>query len=329
MSDSYPPEAGLEKETNADYLKKYTSFIRRRETRGKALIALTVVSFFWGTTWVASRQGVLYMPALQLAAIRQFLAGSLYVIYFLFTGAVWPKGRQWVDVIILSLLNLVITNGLTTLGVKYISAGLGSIIAAIFPLWLVVLGIFKAKSKIPPKAILGLLLGFGGVCIIFYEHLRDFLNADFRFGIFISLAASVSWAFGTMYTKNKAQEFNPYFSLGLQMLIAGISLYLFTAATAQQIPLSQIPRQSWLAIAYLALIGSVVTFAAYLYALQHLPIGQVSIYAYINPVVAVIVGSVLFGEKLTLFIGIGGLVTLLGVYLVNVTFKSKNLKSKI
>jgi drug/metabolite transporter (DMT)-like permease len=329
MSDSYPPQAGLKNETNADYLKKYTSFIRRRETKGKALFALSVVSLFWGTTWVASRQGVLRMPALQLAAIRQFLAGSIYIVYFLFTRAAWPKGKQWVHIIILSLLNLVITNGLTTLGVKYISAGLASIIAAIFPLWMVVLGFFRAKSKIPPKAVLGLLLGFGGVCIIFYEHISDFLNADFRFGIFISLTASISWAFGTMYTKNKAQEFNPYFSIGLQMVIAGILLYFFTAATGQQIPMRMIPIESWLAIAYLVIFGSVVTFAAYLYALQHLPIGQLSIYAYINPVVAVITGSLLFGEKLTLFIGMGGLVTLLGVYLVNITFRKSGKEKQL
>ena len=118
------------------------------------------------------------------------------------------------------------SNGLSTWGVKYISAGLGAIMGAIFPLWLVVIGLFSAKSKIPAKAIIGLLFGFGGVCIIFYEHLHDFFNADFRFGIILSLIATWTWAFGTLYTKKHAASFNPYFSLGLQMLISGSSYLL-------------------------------------------------------------------------------------------------------
>jgi drug/metabolite transporter (DMT)-like permease len=321
MADPIQTHAGLQKEPATDSLKKQLAFTRKRDTRVKALIALGVVSFFWGTTWVASRQGVKNMPALQLAAIRQFLAGSVYVLFFIFTGARWPKAKEWGHIFILSLLNLTITNGLTTLGVKYISAGLGAIIAAIFPLWMVVLGLFRTRTYIPAKAVLGLLLGFGGVCIIFYEHLKDFLNPDFRTGIFISLTASITWAFGTLYTKEMAHEFNPYFSIGLQMLISGMMLFGFTQLTGQHIPFKQIPWESWAAIGYLVLFGSVISFVAYLYALQHLPIGQLSIYAYINPVVAVACGSLLFAEKVTFFIILGGLVTLYGVYLVNVTFR--------
>lgn len=328
MTDLIPPHAGIQKEPSTEHVKKYTSFIRKRETKVKALIALGVVSFFWGTTWVASRQGVQYMPPLQLAAIRQFLAGTIYVLFFTFTGASWPRGKEWGHIFILSLLNLFITNGLTTLGVKYISAGLGAIIAAIFPLWMVVLGLFRIRTKIPAKAVLGLLLGFGGVCIIFYEHLKDFLNPEFRFGIFISLTASITWAFGTLYTKQKAHEFNPYFSIGLQMVISSFLLLGVSYGTGQHIPMQQIPWQSWAAIGYLVLFGSVISFVAYLYALQNLPIGQLSIYAYINPVVAVACGTLLFGEKITIFIGLGGLVTLYGVYLVNVTFRKSINHSK-
>src|SRR5690606_12915917 len=105
---------------------------------------------------------------------------------------------------------------------------LGSIMAAIFPLWLVVIGLFNKGSRMPNGAIAGLLLGFGGVCIIFYEHIADFLKPDFRFGIFISLIATWTWAFGTIYTKKQAARFNPYLSLGLQMVIAGL---LTTALT--------------------------------------------------------------------------------------------------
>lgn len=286
----------------------------------KALIALGVISFLWGTTWIASRTGVKYMPPFQLSAIRQLLAGSIFLIYFLFGNTPWPRGKEWMIIVVLSLLNLFLTNGLTTLGVKYIPAGLASIIAAIFPLWLVVLGI-PNRRKIPLLALTGLLLGFGGICVIFYEHLKDWFNADFRFGIGISLLASLTWALGTIFTKQQVRSFNPYFSICLQMIISGTLLLLVAVFTGNWIPINHIALKSWIAIGYLAIFGSVVTFIAYLYALQRLPAEQVSIYAYINPVIAVILGSIFFEERFTFLMVIGGIITLYGVFLVNKSFQ--------
>lgn len=297
--------------------------IRNQGTRAKALFALSLVCFFWGTTWIASRQGVLHMPALQMAGLRQFIGGMMYVIFFTIKGHAFPKGKEWGPILVLSFLNFMLSNGLSTWGVKYISAGLGSIIGAIFPLWLVIIGLFNKKAKMPGTAMIGLLLGFIGVCVIFYDHLQDFLNSDFRFGILISLVATWSWAFGTLYTKQQALEFNPYFSLGLQMVISGVVVYGISAVSGQTIPVSEIPWQSWVSMAYLAIFGSVISFIAYLYALQKLPIGQVSIYAYINPVVAILIGTLLFDEDFSIFIAIGGIVTLAGVYMVNEAFRKK------
>ncbi len=220
-----------------------------------------------------------------------------------------------------------LSNGLSTWGVKYISAGLGSIIGAIFPLWLVFIGLFKSQ-KIPAKAILGIIIGFAGICVIFYEHLEDFLNPDFTFGIILSLIATWAWAFGTLYTKQQAASFNPYFSLGLQMMISGVVLYSVSGAVGISIPVKDIPWQSWAAISYLVIFGSVISFIAYLYALQRLPTEQASIYAYINPIVAVLFGALIFNEKLTLFIAIGGLITLLGVYLVNQVYRTSGKEEK-
>jgi drug/metabolite transporter (DMT)-like permease len=296
--------------------------IRKRGRHAKALFALSLVCFFWGTTWVASKHAVKYMPALQMAGIRQFLGGLCYVSFFVFRGDKWPRKKEWIPIIILSFLNFVLSNGLSTWGVEFITAGLAAIIGAIFPLWLVVIGLFSKKSKIPLPAIIGLLLGFGGVCVIFYEHLHDLLNSGFRFGIILSLIATWTWAFGTLYTKKKAASFNPYFSLGLQMLIAGITLYSFSSATGRSIPLTEIHPQAWLSIGYLVIFGSVISFMSYLYALQNLPAEQVSLYAYMNPVVAVLFGWLLFKERLSGFIIAGGIITLYGVYLVNRAFKT-------
>lgn len=287
----------------------------------KALIALGAVSFLWGTTWIASRQGVAYMPALQLSAIRLFSAGLLMLIFFLFKRANWPRGKEWLTIAALGLFNLFLTNGLTTLGVKHIPAGLASIIAAIFPFWLVIFGLFQRHMKIPGQALIGLLLGFIGICVIFYDHLKDLLNPDFRFGILISLTASITWAIGTILTKKQVRTFNPYFSLCLQLLLSGMLLYIIASLSGNWIPLHKIPIKPWIDIGYLAIFGSILAFLAFLYALQRLPTEQVSIYAYLNPVVAVILGSVFLGEKFTFFIGLGGLITLYGVFLVNKSFR--------
>ena len=300
------------------YLSYFNPFrFRHRGTRGKALIALSLVCFFWGTTWLASKEGVRYMPALQLAGIRQLLGGICFIAFFLVKGAVLPKGREWGIILMLSFLNFMLSNALSTWGVKYISAGLGSIIGAIFPLWLVIIGLFTQKDVLQKKAIAGLLLGFTGICVIFSQHLHDFFNPEFRFGIFLSLCSTWSWAFGTIYTKKHAGGFNPYFSLGFQMLFSGIALMLVTHISGIAIPITEIPQASWIAIAYLVVFGSIVSFAAFLYALQNLPTEQASLYAYINPVVAVLLGWAIFGEMLTVFILVGVLLTLYGVYLVN------------
>jgi drug/metabolite transporter (DMT)-like permease len=293
--------------------------------KGKAFFALGMVCFLWGTTWIATKEGVRHMPALQLAGIRQTLGGCFYLIYFLSKGYRLPRGREWWPIIILSLLNFVLTNGLTTIGLKYITAGLGAIMAAAFPLWIVVIRLIRYARLPPLRAVVGLVLGFAGICIIFYDHLQHFLNAEFRLGIILSLIASWTWAFGTLYTKSQATAFNPYFSIGLQMVISGIIMSGIAFGTKTAIPLTEIPWQSWGAILYLATFGSVISFVAYLYALQHLPTEQASIYAYMNPVVAVISGFFVYGDPLTIFLAAGGAIILYGVYLINQVYRKINI----
>jgi drug/metabolite transporter (DMT)-like permease len=315
-------------QSSADSLKKLALFnpltIHKKGTRAKALFALALVCVLWGTTWIASKEGVKHIPdALQMAAIRQLIGGLCYVAFFMYKKTALPKGKEWIPILVLSFLNFMVSNGLSTLALQYqISAGLGAIIGAIFPLWIVVIGLFISKEKMPTKAIIGLLLGFGGVCVIFYDHLNDFLDSRFQLGILFSVIATWTWAFATLYTKKQALNFNPYFSLGLQMIISGIVLYTFSASSGRAVPITAIPWQSWAAIGYLVLFGSLIAFICYLYALQNLPTEQVSIYAYVNPMVAVLCGWLIFNEKVTIYITIGGLITLLGIYLVNKAFKA-------
>lgn len=287
---------------------------------GLPMLALCWVSFFWGTTWIASKEGVKHMPALQLVAIRQFLGGFLYISFFLFKKAPWPKGKQWKTIIILSILNFMLSNALSTWGVKYISSGLGAIIGAIVPLWIVIITFFRGE-RLSRISVVGLIVSFSGVCVIFYDHLRDFLIPNFRFGILISIISTLTWAFGTLYTKKKAATFNPYFSLGIQMFLSSILLFAYTGATGTSVNLSAIPALSWWSIGYLVIFGSILTFIAFIYALQNLPAEINSVYSYINPIVAVLLGAVIFGEVLNAAIAIGGAVTLFGLYMVNYSLR--------
>jgi drug/metabolite transporter (DMT)-like permease len=290
----------------------------------KAMFALAMVCFFWGTTWIATEEGVKHMPPLQMAGIRQLTGGVFYVIYFLAKGYRLPQGREWRSVIILSLLNFVLTNGLATIGMQYIDGGLAAIIAAIFPLWIVLIGLFRTGRMPPPKAVAGLILGFAGICIVFYNNLQDLFNANFRFGIILSLIASWTWAFGTLYTKSESTKFNPYFSIGLQMMISGLIMGGIALSTGATIPIRDIHWLGWASIGYLVFFGSILSFIAYLYALQHLPADQASIYAYVNPVVAFIAGFLIYGTPLTIYLAIGGTVILTGVYLVNKVYSKNN-----
>ena len=297
-------------------IKIKNAFSTKVNAIGLPIIALCWVCFFWGTTWIASKEGVRNMPALQLVAIRQFIGGFLYVVYFLCKKTPWPKGKQWKTILILTFLNFVMSNALSTWGVKYISSGLGAIIGAIVPLWIVIIGLFRGE-RLSKITIVGLIISFSGICIIFYDHLNDFLNPNFRFGIIISIIATITWAFGSLYTKKKAATFNPYFSIGLQMFISSIFIFALLGATGTAVSLSAIPAISWWSIAYLVVFGAILTFIAFIYALQNLPAEISSVYAYINPIVAVVLGALIFGESLNTAIAIGGFVTLVGLYIVN------------
>lgn len=301
----------------------YSKIQAQKASLGLPIIALIWVSIFWGTTWLASKEGVKYMPAFQLAGVRQLIAGLCYIAFFLWKKEKFPKGKQWVTIFILALLNFTFSNGLSTWGIKYISSGLGAIIGAIFPLWIVLFSLIKGE-KIKRNAIIGLLVCFGGILVIFNEYLADFINPNFIFGIVLSVISTITWAAGSIYTKEKASDFNPYFSLGLQLFISSILILGVTSATGNAVSMLEIPLKSWLAIGYLVIIGSILTSLAFVYALQKLPTELSSIYAYINPIIAILLGSIVFGEPLTFLLLIGGMITLLGLYMINNSLKKKS-----
>src|SRR5688572_15704456 len=165
-------------------------------SKRKAYFALFVVCIVWGVSWVGTKEAVRYMPPIQMVGIRQIIAGLAYVLFFMIRGDGLPKGKEWYPILLLSVLNFMISNGLATWGVKLTTAGLSAILGAMFPLWLVLILTFKGGNKIPTLAWIGILLGFAGVCIIFYDHLEELFEPEFRLGVVLGLLAALSWAFG-------------------------------------------------------------------------------------------------------------------------------------
>jgi drug/metabolite transporter (DMT)-like permease len=302
---------------------KIATFLKQKKDKiGLPILALIWISIAWGTTWIASKEGIKHMPSLQLATLRQFIAGVIFVGFFMFKKAVWPNRNQWKTIVILAFLNFVFSNGLSLWGLQFISSGLGAIIGTLFPIWIIMISFFRGE-KISNLAIKGMLLSFIGICVIFGDYLSDFLKPDFRLGIFVSLIATVTWAFATLYTKEKAASFNPYFSLGLQMLVSSAVLFLGTTLAGTTVSITEIPTNAWLSIGYLVIIGSVFTFVAYIYALQNLPTELNSIYVYINPIVALIIGVIYNNEPFSVLLLSGGFITLIGLYLVNKSIRNK------
>ena len=299
----------------------------KQSEKTKALLAVGVVSILWGTTWLASKKGIQYMPALQLAGIRQLTGGLFYIILFTFKGFKWPSLKQLLRFTWMGVLMFVISNGFSTWSMQFLPSGLGSVIGAISPIWIAIFSLFLFKdTRMNGMTILGLIIGFGGILIIFSDYFDALINSSFSTGVILGVISTMTWAMGTLFTVKHAKNLNPYYSLGWQMFLSGVILNIISYVSGQAIPIRQIHPMAWLSIGYLVVFGSIITFAAFIYALKRLPPAQASVYSYINPIVAVLLGTALNNERLNLLIAGGTLVTLIGVYMVNTGFKKSALK---
>lgn len=224
-----------------------------------------------------------------------------------------------------SIFLLCIANGLLTWSVEYISGGLAAIIAALVPLFIAIFTVGLSKcAKITRWMLVGLIVGFAGVVTIFYDYLGQMQNKSFLFGVVLALISTLSWSFGTVYSSKQKPPIDILFNVGLQMLIAGILVLAVCGITGKYVNLGNVGQDSWLALSYLIVFGSLVAYSAYVFVIGKLPPTQVSVYAYINPIVAVLFGWLLLAEKMNVNMIIGTIITLTGVWLVN--HESKKVK---
>jgi drug/metabolite transporter (DMT)-like permease len=191
------------------------------------------------------------------------------------------------------------------------------------PIWTVLINVLFTKDEKPNWLIvLGLAMGLAGIIMIFGEHLTEFSNANYTKGIVLTFAANLCWAIGSIWIKKKNQDSNPFMNAGLQMFFGGLFLIPFSLL------LDDYSKVQWnneviFSLSYMVLIGSVSAYACYSYAIKKLPMTLVSLYAYINPIVAVILGWLILNEKLNFQIALAIMVTVTGIYLVNRGYQLK------
>lgn len=298
--------------------------------KGKAggYLALGITSVVWGTTWVASKIGVDEIPALQMAYIRQFLGGICFVLFFmLYRKLSFPTRRQFLWLLVMSLLMFVLANGLSTWSLQYIPTGLSALVGALYPLSVVIIEMVFFKSRnMTVLTFTGLLLGITGIGIVFYENAFQDHPDGFLFGVVLSVFAMLSWSVGTIIIARDKIKINPYYGTGWQMLISSFILFIVAETTQPTIAMKDISATGWGAIAYLVLAGSLLAFIAFIYSMKKLPAAVSSLYAYINPLVAMVTAAIVLDEKLTMYILWGAIVTLAGVFLVNYSIKRNSEK---
>jgi len=292
----------------------------------KAYIALFNVCFFWGTTYLVLRIGVAHFPAFLFSGFRQLGAGLLLLAGLAAFGKM--ERITWADIRKQALPGIfLITVSNSTIGwaEKYIPSGLAALIVCIMPLYLVIINLILGKEKdlFNKKVVSGFVLGCMGIVLIFRDNLADLARPDYFWGIIASFGACLFWAMGSVYMKHVKVNTNAFTNAALQFTIGGLGCFVVSLFVDDYSELAQVNAESIWALVYLTLIGSLLAYGSYVYALKHLPMMIVSTYAYVNPVIAILLGVLILDEKIT-WVTVGALcVTLLGVYLINTGIAKK------
>ncbi|MCP2256919.1 EamA domain-containing membrane protein RarD [Streptoalloteichus tenebrarius] len=285
-----------------------------------AWAALGVVYVVWGSTYLAIRFLVESAPPL-LGASARFLVGGLVLalLVLLISG---PRGMrmtkaQFGTAALVGVLLPAVGNGLVTVAEQYVASGLAALLVACVPLYVVVLRLALGER---PSAVtvVGVAVGLGGLAVLVLGGGGEATgtHGSAWWAPWLVLLAAFGWSVGSVATTRLPVPPNPFALSAVEMIVGGLVLAVSGWARGERIDVGAISTSSWLAFAYLALVGSVFAFSAYVYVLGVLPVSTVSTYAYVNPVIAVLLGVVVADERFDTRQLVGGLLVVLAVVLV-------------
>jgi drug/metabolite transporter (DMT)-like permease len=266
---------------------------------------MAVIYVVWGSTYFGIAVAIETIPPFLMAALRFGIAGALLIGWDLLRhpeARRLPTRRQVVDSAIVGGLLLGIGNGFVVFGEKTVPSGIAAILIAMMPLWFALLGWLYFRERLPRIVVFAIALGFGGTALLIWPAGAGASSYD-PLGILILLLAPLGWSHGSIYSARRAQlPPSPLTASGLQMLAGALATGFEAAVTGEpgQFRPEAISTASLLALVYLVLIGSMLAYTSYAWLLRNAPLSLIGTYAYVNPVVAVGLGTVFLGEPITL-----------------------------
>jgi drug/metabolite transporter (DMT)-like permease len=260
--------------------------------RTKLWIALLALYIVWGSTYLGIKVAIETIPPFFHAAVRFLASGIILVIWQRSAGVAMPTRQQWISVAIIGNLLLLGGNGLVSWAEQFIPSGIAALIIGSVPIFLVIGEALRPGGVKPNwQAILGIVIGFIGIYVLVGPSKEAGMALNI-FGVIALLSACVLWTFGSIYSKNADLPKSVLMSTGAQMLMGSIGLFIVSALTGELVSwdASAVSARSIYGVLYLIFIGSLIGFVAYGWLLQNAPISLVATYAYVNPIVAVLLG---------------------------------------
>jgi drug/metabolite transporter (DMT)-like permease len=298
-----------------------TEATTRRPT-WKTLLAFAILYFVWGSTFLAIRVGVREVPPFLLAAMRFLVAGLVLYGWMIAHGERSPTGRQWRSASLLAILIFVLDYGLLFWAEQRVPSGIAAVMMATIPVFMTLSEIIILRTqRLTVRLSLALLIGIGGVAVLMSRSLNLGGEPIDRLGAVALIIASMSWSVSSALTRKLPLPPSKVMSSGAQMLAGGVLLALTAAALGEfrNFHPWSVSRGVWLSLLYLIVAGSIIAFTAYVWLIHHESPTKVGTYAYVNPVVAVLVGYFLGGETLGARTILGTLFVLVSVVVITTT----------
>jgi drug/metabolite transporter (DMT)-like permease len=289
-----------------------------RDRKGLAYIAFITVCIVWGTTYLAIRVALETVPVLLVAGLRWMAAGVIMCGLMLATGRGLPGPRLWAPLALLGFLMNIVGNGFVVYAQQYVASGLTAVLIATTPFWSALIErLLPNGERFSKRSLAGLALGFSGIVVLVWPEMTNggAGGRAFVIGVIAIQLACIGWVIGTSFAKRHELGDNPFRSTALQMVFSGTMLLAAATAHGDWAQLSFTPR-TLAAMLYLAVAGSLIAYSAYIYAIQHLPLQLVSLYAYINPMIAVALGTLLLNEPLSARVLIAAVLVFAGTWIV-------------